>query len=278
MEKKRKKQNKMYQPSLREQIKRKPGMFILYLALRVIVLAVMVAQFCNKDYQNVILCIFVLFLYTVPSFIENNRHIDIPDTLEVVVLIFIFAAEILGEIRAYFINVPFWDTALHTVTGFLAAAVGFSLVDILNRSESTSFNLSPMYVAITAFTFSMTIGVFWEFLEFGMDSLFGLDMQKDTIITKISSIALNSTGANRPIAITNIEDTAVNGVSLGINGYLDIGLIDTMEDLLVNFIGASVFSILGFFYLKNRKGRFLERFIPTRQKKTEAETKSESEK
>ena len=114
----------------------------------------------------------------------------------------------------------------------------------------------------------MTIGVIWEFFECLMDLLFGLDMQKDTIIHTINSITLDPTGGNHPYTIHDITSTVVNGQDLGINGYLDIGLLDTMEDLLVNFIGALVFSVIGFFYVKHRgKGHFVSRFIPRRKKR-----------
>ena len=259
---------RIHNVSLKEQIRRKPRLFTLYVLLRASVILVLVAQVFNRDWQNVWLCILTLVLFTMPSFIERNWHIDIPDTLEVIVLIFIYSAEILGEIRAYYVNVPGWDTALHTVTGFLAAAVGFSLVDIINRNENTKLYLSPLYVAIGAFTFSMTIGIIWEFFEFSMDALFHLDMQKDTVISSIGSVMLDPTHSNKVVYIKGITDTAVNGESLGIDGYLDIGLIDTMKDLFVTFVGATVFSIIGFFYLKNRgEGRFAKRFIPTMMKK-----------
>ena len=159
----------------------------------------------------------------------NNWHIDIPSTLEVIILLFIYSAEISGEIRSYYINIPGWDTVLHTITGFLSAAIGFSLVDIINRNERTKLYLSPLYVAIGAFCFSMTIGVLWEFFEFSMDWFFGLDMQKDTIINTINTVVLDPTRSNKVVTITGITSTAVNGVDLGINGYLDIGLIDKSD-------------------------------------------------
>ena len=272
MNKKFVKRRRFHNISLRDQIRLHPRMFALYVFLRTSVILVMIAQILNRDWQNVMLCALVLFLYTIPSFIENNWHIDIPDTLEVIVYVFIYAAEILGEIRAYYISVPGWDTALHTVTGFLAAAVGFSLVDIINRNENTKMDLAPLYVAIGAFTFSMTIGVIWEFFEFFMDAFFHLDMQKDTIIHSIYSVSLDPTRSNKVVAIKGITDTVVNGESLGLGGYLDIGLIDTMKDLFVTFIGAAVFSIIGFIYLKNRgNGRFAKRFIPTMMKKAGSE-------
>ena len=157
---------------------------------------------------------------------------------------------------------PFWDTVLHTMNGFLAAAIGFSLVDLLNRSERTVFNLSPLFTAIVAFCFSMTIGVLWEFFEFGMDLIGGYDMQKDTVIHMIRSVTLDPAGRNVPYVLDGITETAVNGKELGLGGYLDIGLIDTMEDLIVNFIGAFLFSVIGFFYVKNRgKGGLVGTFF-----------------
>ena len=110
----------------------------------------------------------------------------------------------------------------------------------------------------------MTIGVLWEFFEFSMDRLFHMDMQKDTIVHTISSVMLDPTNSNIPITIDGITSVAVNGQDLGFSGYLDIGLYDTMEDLFVNFIGATVFSVIGYFYLKRRGGgRFAAAFIPT---------------
>ena len=268
------KRTRVHRISLKEQIRLKPGMFILYLLIRLSVVLVLVAQAFNHDWVNVGYCILTLFLLTIPSFIENNWHIDIPDTLEVIVILFIYAAEILGEIRSYYIHVPAWDTALHTITGFLAAAVGFSLVDIVNRNENTKLFLSPLYVAIAAFAFSMTVGVLWEFFEFSCDCFLGMDTQKDAVIHTINSVYLDPTMSNRPVSIRDISSTAVNGIDLGIDGYLDIGLYDTMKDLFVNFIGALVFSIIGFFYLKNSShGRFAKRFIPTlmAEKQKEAE-------
>lgn len=249
--------------ALRRQFKKNKMAFSLYLVLRALVILVMIAQFFNGNYENVFLCILTLILFFVPSFIQLNYHIKLPDTLEVIILLFIFSAEILGEIHAYYILFPFWDTMLHTLNGFLAAAIGFSMVDILNRNERFSFELSPIFMAIVAFCFSMTIGVMWEFFEFFMDWFFHLDMQKDTVISAISSVMLDPTNSNRPVQITNITEVTVNGQPLGLGGYLDIGLIDTMKDLFVNFIGAVIFSAIGFFYVKYRgRFRFASRFIP----------------
>lgn len=250
--------------ALRMEQREHKSSFRVFIVLRALIVLMLVLQIFNKNYENVFLCVLTLILLMMPSFIQVNLKIELPTGLEIIILLFIFAAEILGEIQAYYIIFPGWDTLLHTINGFLMAAIGFALVDILNRNERFSIQLSPVFVAIVAFCFSMTIGVIWEFFEFGMDQIFRLDMQKDTIINSISSVMLDPAGGNHPTIVNDITSAAVNGKDLGLGGYLDIGLIDTMKDLIVNFIGAVVFSIIGYFYVKNRgKGKFAKRFIPS---------------
>ena len=246
----------------------KRSVTLVYILLRASVILVMLAQIFNRNFENVFLCVLTLFLFMVPSMLEQKLDIALPNTLEIIILLFIYAAEIMGEIGAYYVTFPYWDTVLHTLNGFLCAAIGFSLLDILNRHNSTRFHLSPLYLAIVAFCFSMTVGVIWEFFECTMDQLFFLDMQKDTVVQSIGSIMLDPTGGNHPVVLHNITDVIVvqadgTQTALGLGGYLDIGLLDTMEDLFVNFIGALTFSIIGYFYVRSRgKGKFAKRFIP----------------
>ena len=241
---------------------------IVYLTLRALVIVMLILQLWNRNFENVFLCALTLILLVMPSLIQVTFKVELPTTLEIIILIFIFAAEILGEISEFYLVFPFWDVVLHTLNGFLAAAIGFSMVDLLNRSEKAVFHLSPLFTAIVAFCFSMTIGVIWEFFEFFMDQVMGYDMQKDTVIHIIRSVTLDPAGRNVPYVIGNITETAVNGQELGLGGYLDIGLIDTMQDLIVNFIGAAVFSVIGFFFVKNRgEGKLAGRFIPRRKAK-----------
>lgn len=246
----------------------KKAVTAVYIFLRTSVVLVMLAQIFNRNFENVFLCVLTLFLFAMPSLLERKLDIDLPNTLEIIILLFIYAAEILGEIGAYYVTFPYWDTVLHTLNGFLCAAIGFSLLDILNRTNRVRFNLSPLYLAIVAFCFSMTVGVVWEFFECAMDHFFFLDMQKDTIVHNIGTILLDPTGGNHPVVLRNITDVIVvqsdgTQTALGLGGYLDIGLLDTMEDLFVNFIGALLFSIIGFFYVRSRgQGKFVKRFIP----------------
>lgn len=240
----------------------------VYLVLRALVIFVLVRSVFRREYQSVFLCALSLGLMVLPSIVAKKLKVVLPSTLEIIILLFIFAAEILGEINCFYVRVPHWDTMLHTLNGFLCAAIGFCLVDMMNRNARFSIQLSPLYLAIVSFCFSMTVGVLWEFIEFSGDFLLGFDAQKDTVVNAIHSVSLDPTRTNTVVHIRDIADVIVvhsDGTqqALGLGGYLDLGIIDTMKDLIVNFVGAVVFSIVGFFYVKHEgKGKVAPRFIP----------------
>lgn len=260
-------EKKAFRQAMAKELREHRSSFIVFSILRILVLAVLVRQIMLASYESAFFCVLTLLLLYVPSWVQVKLRIELPPPLEITILCFIFAAEILGEVNAFYVVVPNWDTMLHTLNGFLAAAVGFSMVILLNDDERLTFHLSPFFLALVAFCFSMTIGVLWEFFECTMDQFFLLDMQKDTVVNVISSVNLDPTGGNTPVAIKGITDLIVvcgdEQIPLGLGGYLDIGILDTMKDLWVNFIGAVVFSIVGYFYVKSRgKGWFARNFIP----------------
>lgn len=254
---------------------------IVYLILRALIIFALVRAVLRGDYESVFLCTLSLVLLLMPSILQRKLDITLPGAMEIIILLFIFAAEILGELASFYVRVPNWDTMLHTVNGFLCAAIGFALVDMLNRNERFSFELSPVYLAIVAFCFSMTVGVLWEFFEFAADRFIGLDMQKDTVVKAIGSVALDPSMSNKVIHIKDISDVIIvhsdgSSQALGLGGYLDIGLYDTMKDLFVNFIGAVVFSFIGFFYVKQQgRGKLASSFIPKVNMELEAEAAAE---
>lgn len=257
---------------------------VLRLILSILVIGVLVARAIRGDFYTVFLCAMTLVMFEIPAFVNHKLNIKLPGTLEIIILLFIFCAEILGEIGSFYTYIPWWDTMLHTVNGFLMAAIGFALIDILNNSPRFHISLSPFFVAFVAFCFSMTVGVLWEFFEVTMDILTGTDMQKDFIIHSISSVALNPEGVNDPVVIKGITQTVITYVKDGETlqqvipgGYLDVGILDTMKDLLVNCIGALVYSVVGYFYLVGKnKGVFARKFIPIM--KTPEEIKNDAEK
>lgn len=249
----------------------KRSSLLVYLILRISVILCMVLQILNGNISNAFLCLLSLILLLLPIIIQRKFEITLPNTLEIIIYLFIFAAEILGEINNFYHLIPFWDTILHTLNGFLATAVGFSLIDLLNKN-SKKFNLSPLYLCLVAFCFSMTIGILWEFFEYAADEFLLLDMQKDEVVTQISTVTLDETISNKSITINGIDKTILygkNGNPLAIinGGYLDIGIHDTMKDLFVNFIGAIVFCFFGYFYLIHEKHKFITNFVPKKGKR-----------
>lgn len=260
-------EKKAFRKAMDKELREHRSSFIVFSILRILVLAVLVRQIMLASYESAFFCVLTLLLLYVPSWVQVKLRIELPPPLEITILCFIFAAEILGEVNAFYVVVPNWDTMLHTLNGFLAAAVGFSMVILLNDDERLTFHLSPFFLALVAFCFSMTIGVLWEFFEFGMDYFFGFDMQKDTVIHSIHSVLLDPTRTNTVVTIPNIQDVDINGQSLGVGGYVDIGIIDTMKDLFVNFVGAVVFSITGFFYAKSKGRRRTpaQGFVPSKK-------------
>ena len=265
------KKNKEKQIFIKKLLKGKSKSTItVYLILRLLVILCMVLQCFNGNWENVFLCLLTLVMFTLPTIVSRKLSIELPSFLEIIVYLFIFAAEILGEIQNFYGIFAHWDTMLHTLNGFLCAAVGFSLIDIINREERFHIKLSPLFLALVAFCFSMTIGVLWEFFEFAADRYFLLDMQKDRIVQVVSSVELNKENKNIPIVIDDITKTEIYSKNEKIvidGGYLELGRNDTMKDLFVNFIGAIIFSTLGYLYVKDRdEYKILEKIIPKYKK------------
>ena len=227
------------------EMRRHKGTFIVFLILRILVVISMIRQFMLGNYESVMLCVLTLLLFVVPMVVQVRLNVDFPQVLEVIILLFIYAAEILGEVNSYYTAIPYWDIMLHTLNGFLCGAIGFSLALCLDKDEKVFFRMSPLLIVIVSFSFSMTIGVLWEFFEYAADHILLLDMQKDTVVHTVSSVLLNPMKVQRPWIMRNITEMSINGTEMGVGGYVDLGLIDTMEDLFVNFIGALTFSIIG---------------------------------
>ena len=256
-----------FRQAMAKELREHKSSFLVFSVLRILVIVSLVRQIMRGSYESAFFCLLALCLLYLPSWLQVKLRIELPPPLEITILCFIYAAEILGEVNAFYVVVPNWDTMLHTLNGFLAAAVGFSMVILLNDNEKLTFELSPFFLALLAFCFSMTIGVLWEFFEFGMDWFFHTDMQRDTVINAIYSASLDPTRTNKVVAVKEIHDVVINGENLGLGGYLDIGLIDTMKDLLVNFVGAVVFSVAGYFYArsKGKKRAAALNFVPSKK-------------
>ena len=144
---------------------------------------------------------------------------------------------ILGAVYNFYYYTTWWDDLLHVMAGTVFAVVGAYLAVALNKNQKTPYLLSALFGVL----FSMGVALVWEFFEFSSDVVLNSDMQADTIINTIITKVNRTDGSVQ--VIENITDTVVNGQSLGISGFLDIGLIDTMTDMFVETLGAILYFV-----------------------------------
>ena len=201
-----------------------------------------------------------------PRLLARRLHLRLPPVLESVVLLFIAAHILLGEAADFYVACPWWDKVLHTLYGFLSAAVGLSLIDVFHRDAEAKFRMAPLFCVTAACCFSVTVGVLWEFFECLMDLCFHMDMQKDMVVHSFSSALLHPAGSSGLLRFSDVQEVIVDGSPLGVGGYLEIGLYDTMIDLGLGLAGALFFAPVGFRYLKSRgKSRIAACVIPVFQ-------------
>ena len=184
----------------------------------------------QSDYVLMLVqCILGIIALGMPTLISRKLKIEIPSGIYILYVMFLYCAVFLGEVRSFYYTVPNWDTYLHTFSGFMIGALSFSVITLLNKEEKIHMTLSPIFVAVFAFCFSLALGAVWEIYEFTVDGIMKLNMQK------------YATEA----------------------GVLKVGreaLIDTMKDIIVDAVGALGISIVGYISLKYKKG-WVEKFL-----------------
>ena len=168
--------------------------FLAYL-FRLLFLIAAIISFGKGNYLNFFTATFSLFITYLPEIIAKKNKIKLPPSFQIVILIFIFAAQYLGELRNYYYRFPWWDTMLHTMSGLILGFIGFLLVYILNKDEGVSLNMTPVFIAIFSFTFAVAVGALWEIFEFSMDSIFGLNMQKSGLTDTMGDLIVDTIGA-----------------------------------------------------------------------------------
>ncbi|MEW5894204.1 MAG: hypothetical protein AB1650_00355 [Candidatus Omnitrophota bacterium] len=168
--------------------------FLLW-AFRLLLVVTGIVALWIGDIENFLFVTLTLFLTFLPSLIERQLRIEYPGELEILILFLIMSSMYLGEMHAYYYKFRWWDTLLHGVSAIIVGGIGFSLVFILNRSERVALKLSPKFVAVFAFGFSLSVGTLWEIFEFAMDQLFGFNMQKSGLIDTMWDLITNAIGA-----------------------------------------------------------------------------------
>ncbi|MGJ7911031.1 hypothetical protein [Neobacillus sp. LXY-1] len=177
----------------------------------------------RSDYVLMILqCVFGSIVIFLPSEVERRFRVDIPDIMEIIYFIFLFCAIYLGEVRNFYYRIPYWDLILHCFSAAMLGSLGFVIVNFFNKTEKLNIQLSPFFVALFAFCFALACGAVWEIYEFTADGLLGTNMQK--FITAEGTILIGHEA-----------------------------VADTMEDIIVDALGALVMSTVGYINLRKQQ-------------------------
>lgn len=222
-------------------------------------------EIINHKTEYLLCYILTLSITILLHFSKNLLKVTIPSILKIFILLFIFSSEILGQVYNFYGLFKFFDNYVHILNGFICTSIGLYLVLLLKEKKKYQKNKIKLILLI-AFCFSMTMEVLWEFYEYTSDNIFKKDMQRDQYINEIHSSFLDTNNKRNVISIKNIKYVILydeNGIILNkMNGYLDIGLNDTMQDLFDNAIGSVIFCICGYIYMSNNhKYQFIENFI-----------------
>lgn len=196
--------------------------------LQVIMAVEFVVALIERQWLTSFLILVITAITIAPIVFRERFAVEIPAEFHLLAVIFVFAALFLGEIRNFYERIWWWDIALHASSGVLLGILGFLLVYVLNENENIDLHMHPRFVALFAFCFAVAVGALWEIYEFGMDQIFGTQMQKPMF-----------------------GDPS--------------GLTDTMWDLIVDTLGALTISALGWWHLKRETrsfvGSWIDKFI-----------------
>jgi hypothetical protein len=197
---------------------------IIVVSLQLIMFAELIVLLLKGQWLTAFLITMIMAITIAPVIFRKRLPVNIPPEFQAIGIIFVFAAIFLGEIRDFYLRIWWWDVALHASASLLLGIFGFLLVYVLNENSRIHVHLHERFVALFAFVFSLSVGALWEIFEFGMDHVFGTNMQK-------------------PMP----GDPS--------------GLTDTMYDLMVDTLGAATVSLLGWWYMKRRKCSFFDSWI-----------------
>lgn len=197
---------------------------IISFFLRFLLIIAIITGIATRQAEGILLAVLTLWLTFFPDILKKMFGIYLPSSIQIIVTLFIFMAQYLGEMHDFYYRFWWWDILLHTVSGFVLGIIGFMFVYMLNESYDKDVKLSPFFIVLFSFCFAVTVGVFWEFFEFSMDRILGTNMQKFRLPG---------------------ED----------------GLMDTMSDLFVDSVGALIMSFLGYIYIRQKNDLFFTKLF-----------------
>lgn len=208
---------------------------------------------------HTVLFLLVVVLMFLPRLLEWLFRVRLSALLKVFIMCCIGIGPILGDVFGFYVRFTHWDTLQHIICGFLMALVGYMLPDILNPDLSS--RISAPTRLLFALTFGLAAAAVWELYEYVGDTLWGTDMQASTVIHVLHSKHLGSS-PDLVETIDDIFDVVINGSELGLGGYIEIGLIDTMEDIFSNAAGILLYCILSLFAVRRKTGWLARTILP----------------
>lgn len=204
------------------------------LTVSTIIMVIATKQFNSRLFLSIGTVALIFFPYA----IEKGLSCKMITPLYIFSMIYA-VGPMLGQCYNLYYKTEWWDKVLHLCGGVIFAILGIMIFYRVTKGERKKLFLCAGF----ALCFSMALSMTWEFVEFGCDKFFGTDMQDDTVITSITSYALGD-GIGKKGTIDNIKEVIVTGKKLPVNGYLDIGLIDTITDMMLESAGALVIALL----------------------------------
>ena len=244
--------------------------FVLYVATRVIFILVGALCALFGDYLTALLCALALVVFLIPTVLYKKLNIEVPAALEFSAVIFTFMCVVGGEIGHFYDQFPLWDKFLHTFSGFLIAAIGLAFIDFFTKRKGSVLRLTPFFAVFFAFFFALGVEVIWEVFEYAVDTFSGTtDMQADYMVKEFVSKKAGGEINPTPIVVNGIESVVINFEGgrepLVLPAYIDLGVSDTMMDLIVGAAGAFLFCIMEFVALtkRNKSIKMIsESFVP----------------
>lgn len=206
----------------------------IIILMRVVVIFYLIIGIIKWNTTTVVAALLSLVLMIITSYLKKKLNLD--KKLELLIYIFIITTEVLGQIYHFYTRVPIFDIIIHTYSSFVISYIALIIIK--------KHKLPKIITILFIFSFAMMCESIWEIFEFGTDHLLKTDMQKDTIINEITSYYL-SEDKDTPTTMV-VDNVVVNNISFTdkYNGYLDIGLYDTISDMSCALVGALIFIII----------------------------------
>lgn len=172
--------------------KKKPATSTITVSLLLTLIIAFVAAIPHQNWLSMLITLAIAILIAIPMWFERWSKIVLPAGLQIFLVCFVYATLFLGDAQRYYYKYFWWDTVLHTSSGLGFGIAGFLLLYIIYKSGKTK--ATPAILAMFAFCFAVAVGTVWEVFEFVMDTMFGFNMQGDSLFDTMKDLIVDSIG------------------------------------------------------------------------------------